>query len=403
MTARLAGRPAGIIAVSAAMAFLLYLDRICMAEIVKSATFHADAGLAKRQIGWLLSAFFFAYALCQVPAGWASDRFGPRRMLTGYIVVWSVATALTGLATGFAALLATRLLCGMGEAGAYPASGAVVREWVPLPWRARASSVIVLGGRLGGALAPFITAALIVGLGRWRPALWIDGAAGLLVAALYWFAVRDGPTAARGAARPRWGTILRQRNACRMAAVLFFLNFGSAFLITWLSTYLKEEQRVADLAGGRMVTVVLAVGAAAALAGGWFADRCVARLGLRRGRSFALCAPSLLAACGYVGCLFLHRPWLVVACCAVVAIGVDMGNPAQWAVLQDIGGHSPAMVFGWGNMWGNLGAALVSAAVPWMTVATPGVDSHRYVFLACAAALVIGGALAWTVNAEDPA
>lgn len=402
MSGRLAGRPGSIVAVSAAMAFLLYLDRICMAEIVTSASFHSEVRLSKREIGAVLSAFFFAYALCQVPSGWASDRFGPRRMLTAYILVWSLATALTGMVAGFGALLGMRLLCGMGEAGAYPASGAIVREWVPLVWRARASSVIVVGGRLGGALAPFITAALVVGLGRWRPALWIDGAAGLAVAAGYWTVVRDAPHAARKGPPPSWRTLLRRRSVRRVAVMLFLMNFGSVFLITWLATYLKEEQRVADLAGGRMVTVVLAVGAAAALAGGWFGDRCVCRLGLRRGRSLALFAPGVFGACGYLGCLIVHEPWLIVACCAVVAIGVDMAQPGTWALLQDLGGDSPATVFGWGNMWGNLGAALVSAAVPWMTVSTPGLDSHRYVFLACAAALALGGALAWSVDAENP-
>ena len=64
-----------IIGVTMLMAFILYLDRICMGEIVKSASFHHDLGLSKEQIGRILGAFFFAYALLQVPAGWACDRF----------------------------------------------------------------------------------------------------------------------------------------------------------------------------------------------------------------------------------------------------------------------------------------------------------------------------------------
>ena len=76
-----------IIAVSMLMAFILYLDRICMGEIVKSVSFNQDLNLTQEQIGRILGSFFFAYALFQVPAGWASDRFGARPMLTIYITL----------------------------------------------------------------------------------------------------------------------------------------------------------------------------------------------------------------------------------------------------------------------------------------------------------------------------
>ena len=117
-----------VIASSVAMAFILYLDRICLGEIVKSASFRAGMTLSKEQIGTVLGVFFLAYALCQVPSGWASDRFGARRMLTIYILGWSAMTALTGLAGGFLGLLLARLGCGMFEAGAYPTCGAVIRR-----------------------------------------------------------------------------------------------------------------------------------------------------------------------------------------------------------------------------------------------------------------------------------
>src|SRR3954469_17736131 len=78
-----------IIGVSMLMAFILYLDRICMGEIVKSVSFNQELNLSKEETGRILAAFFFSYALLQVPAGWASDRFGARAMLTIYIILWS--------------------------------------------------------------------------------------------------------------------------------------------------------------------------------------------------------------------------------------------------------------------------------------------------------------------------
>ena len=76
-----------IVAVSVLMAFSLYLDRVCLGEIVKSDSFNNDVPLSKEQIGSILGSFFFTYALFQVPAGWISDRFGARKMLTGYILM----------------------------------------------------------------------------------------------------------------------------------------------------------------------------------------------------------------------------------------------------------------------------------------------------------------------------
>ena len=182
-----------IIWVTMLMAFILYLDRICMGEIVKSLSFNQELALSKEQIGQILGSFFFTYALFQVPAGWASDRFGARPMLTAYIVLWSLLTLATGLVSSFAGLLLVRLLCGAAEAGAYPTSMALVRKWIPLESRARASGMVALGGRIGGTLAPFLTIWLVVSFGNWRTSLWIDGVTGLLIALLFWKVARSSP------------------------------------------------------------------------------------------------------------------------------------------------------------------------------------------------------------------
>jgi hypothetical protein len=182
-----------IIAVSVLMAFSLYLDRVCLGEIVKSNSFNNDVKLSKEQIGGILASFFFTYALFQVPAGWVSDRFGARRMLTGYILAWSVLTALTGFMTSSFGLLVTRLGCGIAQAGAYPTSNAIVRRWTRLEQRGVANSLISFGGRLGGTLAPFLTTMLILYIGGWRQTLWVYGVVGILIAIGYWWTVRDRP------------------------------------------------------------------------------------------------------------------------------------------------------------------------------------------------------------------
>ncbi|MBO52576.1 MAG: MFS transporter [Planctomycetaceae bacterium] len=151
-----------VVFVSMLMAVLLYLDRFCVsfaADYIRE-----DLDLSQNQVAWMFSIFFWSYALAQVPSGWLSDRYGSRIMLSIYIISWSLFTLLTGIVSGVIGLLIMRLACGLGQAGAYPTSASIVSKWIPLTGRAAASSIVALGGRCGGAIAPVLTALLMVTL-----------------------------------------------------------------------------------------------------------------------------------------------------------------------------------------------------------------------------------------------
>jgi len=151
-----------VVAVTALMAVLLYLDRFCIsfAEVF----IKEDLDLTDSQVGWMLSAFFWTYALSQVPSGWLTDRFGPRLMLTSYVLGWSLLTGLTGVAAGFGMLILLRLGFGIAQAGAYPTGASLIGRWMPVSARATASSLVSVGGRVGGWLALFASGPLIVWL-----------------------------------------------------------------------------------------------------------------------------------------------------------------------------------------------------------------------------------------------
>ncbi len=149
-----------VLAAATTSAVLLYLDRFCIS--FAETYIREDLGLSDTQVGWVLSAFFWSYALFQVPSGWLTDRFGPRRTLALYVLLWSLFTGLTGLAVGLVSLLAVRLAFGMAQAGAYPTCAQLISRWIPFAHRGKASSLVALGGRVGGFLAPVITAYLIV-------------------------------------------------------------------------------------------------------------------------------------------------------------------------------------------------------------------------------------------------
>lgn len=376
-----------IVGATTLAAVMLYLDRICIAEIAKLDQFKQDVSLTETQIGAVLSAFFFAYALAQVPAGWLSDRFGARRMLPTYIAVWSVCTILTGFATGFAMLIAARLIFGFAQAGCYPTAGSLIKRWLPTHRRGTASSVVSFGGRLGGATAPLLTAWLVNHYFGWRTVLIIYGAAGLLVSVHFWRVFRETPsqhpscneaerelilghalkpTDTNPTTFPPLMPLVRSGTMWMMCALQFGINIGWSFLITWLPTYLKEVKGVDSTAGGLMSTIVLFAGIVGMLLGGPLTDFCAHRFGKRWGRSIPMAACYAAALLAYLSCLRLESAWAFILAASVVAFMTDVSVPAIWAYMQDVGGNNTAAVFGWGNMWGNFGAATTPLLVPFV-------------------------------------
>ncbi len=380
--------------------------------------------ISKQQIGSILGAFFFTYALLQVPAGWIGDRFGPRRALSVYILSWSALTAISGLMVSLPGLLFARLGYGVCQAGAYPASNAIVRRWFPLSLRGRASSLISFGGRLGGTLAPLLTTLLIFWLGGWRATLWAYGAFGVLVAIGYWVIVRDRPSQHSQCnpaeleliGMPPDGPTFGLRELARVVLACatnrslwlnslgqFCVNVGWAFLVTWLPTYLKESKGVPSTQGALMVTIVLSTGMIGQLIGGWATDLSVRKLGLRIGRVLPISLASAMAGLAYMSCLLFDNVWAIVACCALVSLMTDVGNPSIWAFMQDIGGRSTATVFGWANMWGNFGAAFSASMVPaLMTWGSQHGSGQSLVFIACGSAFFIAGIAAMGMDATKP-
>lgn len=149
-----------VVSAAVLMSVLLYLDRYCVS--IAAEYIREDLSLNQGQMGWFLSAFFWSYALAQVPSGWFSDRYGARIMLVIYILSWSFFTGAIGAVQSFAMLILMRLGCGITQAGAYPTSAALLSRWVPLTNRGFASSLVAFGGRAGGAIAPMLTALLMV-------------------------------------------------------------------------------------------------------------------------------------------------------------------------------------------------------------------------------------------------
>src|SRR6056297_3556932 len=136
-----------------------YIDRGALSVAVPG--MEDDFSMSPYQKGMLLSAFFWTYALLQLPAGWLVDRLDVKWIYAGGYIIWTTATALTGLVTGFTMLIVARLFLGIGESAAYPAISRLVVENFPEHQRGLANSLIDAGSKIGPALSILVGGLLV--------------------------------------------------------------------------------------------------------------------------------------------------------------------------------------------------------------------------------------------------
>jgi MFS family permease len=125
------------------LAVITYLDRVCISAAAPAIT--AEFNFTPTQMGYIFSAFTFAYAAFEIPSGWLGDRFGTRLALTRIVLWWSAFTALTGAVVGFWSMALVRFLFGMGEAGAFPNIARSVAGWLPPAEQGRGLSRSFMG------------------------------------------------------------------------------------------------------------------------------------------------------------------------------------------------------------------------------------------------------------------
>lgn len=185
------GRPYAwyVLAVLGLISILDYYDRNLISILVEP--IERGLHLDDAQIGLLSGiAFALAYGICGIPIARLADRFGRVRVLTAGVAVWSVMTMVTARAINFTTMALARAGVALGEAGAFPATQALVAEYFPLERRGTALSVIGVCGGIGLTFALAGGGLLNDWLG-WRGAFLLSGVPGLLLAALLWLTVRE--------------------------------------------------------------------------------------------------------------------------------------------------------------------------------------------------------------------
>lgn len=169
---------------------ITYLDRVCLSAAAPSMM--TELHLSSMQMGYVFGVFSISYGIFEIPMGYLIDRFGQRRILTRIVACWSLFTALTGVLSKYGCLLAVRLAFGAAEAGAFPAFARAIGNWFRVSDRGKATGVMWMGARIGGALAPPL-AMLLIGRAGWRASFVAFGLIGVVWCAIFWRSYRDDP------------------------------------------------------------------------------------------------------------------------------------------------------------------------------------------------------------------
>ena len=257
-----------------------YLDRaaISFALPLISKDFHLTA----QSKGLLLSSFFWSYAMMQIPIGWSADRFNLRWLYAGAFTIWSFAQGLTGLAGSFTALLAFRILLGVGESIYLPGGTKIVSVLFSPKERGLPSGLFDFGTRTGLVLEGILVPWLLVHLG-WRRTFVILGFTALLwIAPWFWVFPRrlqsvtpnvaDLNTASRSVART-----LLNRNLLGICLGFFCFDYYWYVLVTWLPDYLVTVRQLSIVQAGFYASLAFFMFGIAEPIGGWIADSLIRR------------------------------------------------------------------------------------------------------------------------------
>jgi ACS family glucarate transporter-like MFS transporter len=366
---------------------LNYADRATLSIV--GSTLQKDLGLTPVQMGFIFSAFAWAYVIGQIPGGWLLDRFGSKRVYAWSIFLWSIFTLMQGF-VGFLsvgaiviALFILRFIVGLAESPSFPGNSRIAAAWFPTAERGTAAGIFTSAQYFATVLFAPLMGWITYHYG-WHYVFVVMGGLGILMS-LIWLktihAPRQHPKVNEAElqhissgggliemdqigvknefTRPRW-THFKQLLTNRMMLGVFIgqycINTLSYFFLTWFPVYLVQDRGMSILKAGLVASVPAICGFLGGVLGGIISDGM-----LRRGRSLTWSrkAPlvlGMLMSTSMIACNYIDAEWLVVAVMAVAYFGKGFGA-VGWAVVADtapkqIAGLCGGMFNGFGNTAG---------------------------------------------------
>jgi MFS transporter, ACS family, glucarate transporter len=414
-----------LVVVFVIFAIITYLDRNSFSSVGEYIT--KELGLSDSQWGMILSAFSLAYGGFEIPTGMMVDKIGPKRTLFRIVIWWSIFTILTGFASGFYflgysisgfyVLVIVRFLFGAGEAGAFPTISVAIARWFPAIERGRIQSVVWMGSRLGGALAP-ITSLWLADEFGWRGVFYIFGTLGLIWALGWWFWFKDEPRDMPGIApeevqeieeqrsikKPShtllpWATVLKNPNLWALMGMYHCLLYGAYFYMSWMPKYLQKGRGIPKSDLGWMVSLPFVLGMAGCLVGGFASDYFVKKRGLTFGRRYVGMVGLVMAGLCMIAGSYIENTNVAIILLGLGLAFKDFTLPVAWSTATDIGGKFAGSVSGTMGMAGQLGSAIMATAFGFILEAT---GSYELPVRIIGCIVILGGFLWFKIDASEP-
>ena len=262
-----------------------YIDRFVLAAVepnIRAAFFAPDDPNAMWWTGTLATAFLLTYTFAAPILGFLADRFSRWVIVGVCVILWSFATAASGMAATFAALFVTRILVGIGEGGYGPAAPTILADHFALQMRGRIMAIFCAAIPVGSALG-YVLGGLINHQLGWRWAFYLVAIPGIILGLLCFF--QKDPRAPRGVREQRrqahkenYRALLRTRSFVFNCLAQTAMTFALGGLAYWMSAYLIFRKQSPELATPIFGGITVVAGLLSTLLGGFVADRLQKRL-----------------------------------------------------------------------------------------------------------------------------
>jgi sugar phosphate permease len=364
-----------------------YLDRATLA--VANPLIRGDLGLNVAQMGVLLSAFLWAYAFSQLPAGALVDRVGPRWLLGIGLMVWSVAQIVAGTVSTVAQFAVARVFLGVGESPQFTSGVRVVRDWFNVRERAFGVGMVNTSPFIGQAIAPPLLTAMMLGLG-WRWMFILMGLAGMAVAVIWvvWFrdprslpleaeeraylSEGDPPEVVEPITFAQWRHLFAFRSTWGLIIGCFGLGYCTWLYGTWLPGYLEIERHMSIRATGYVASIPFALAVLGAIGGGLLADRLVRRgVSPVNSRKVPLVIGMVGVAVFTSGAAEVSSNLMAVGCVTLAMVCGAMCSGLYWALASAIApSNCTASAGSLANFGSYIGGAITPTATGFIVQAT---------------------------------
>jgi len=327
-----------------------YFDRVNLS--VSHNALNVDFGISDVTFGYLLGAYNWSYALCQLPMGVVLDKFGVRRVGSISTLIWSIACFAAAMAQRIGGLFSARLLLGVGESPAFPAYAKAIGSWFPVEERSFATSLYDSAAKFASAIGVPLIGILLLHVG-WRLSFAATGIISFFYFVLFFWMYREPENdarlsmkefaliRARRGDRPygsedrlaSLGYLLRQRKVLGLALGFGSYNYTFYLLLTWLPSYLSESLHV-DLLHSFLYTGFpwLVATFAELLLGGWLVDALIRRGSNANRVRLAFLVAGTALGLGILGAAVSHSAMQALVWISLSNGGLAVASPVGWSI-----------------------------------------------------------------------